>query len=247
MLTTDELEKLANRERERFRRYATGQNEPNFGIILGRLYEEWDNYNSEYFHSVLKPPHITCGQVPPRCWGFYAESTDWGGKAQITLKRQLVWGTSKAVVNPWPALGTMRFILDVLLHETVHQWQHEIAKKNEHSYGGHGGVFAAKCNEIGAVLELPRVVAKRRKHTRDEPSCAYWPHNVRPDGYYCADVDVDRLLNRSKPRHEPDVVQVFRNLLEMLEEGRIEKVKAILREEIDRAGGDLPEDTNCLD
>jgi len=232
-LTPEDMDRLANEERDRFRRYATGGSEPQFAMILSKFYEAWDSYNAEYFSSALRSPHITCGCVPPRAWGFYSPSTDWGGQGQITLHQNLVWGTHKAVVNPWPALGTSRFLLDVVLHETTHQWQFEIAETPEQSYGGHGSHYATKCNEIGARLRLEQVVAKRRKKgkSKDRPSCAYWPHIVRPDGYYCEDIDVDQLLKK-RPKHIPDVCVVFRNLLEMLEEGRVEDVKRILREEI---------------
>src|SRR6266508_719065 len=39
--------------------------------------------------------------------------------------------------------------------------------------------------EIGEQLGLPPVrVAKARGPEKDLPSCAHWPHNVRPTGYY---------------------------------------------------------------
>lgn len=238
-LTAEDLERLANEERDRFRRYATGGNEPRFALILRALYREWDTYNASYFSAVLRPPHITCGPVPPACWGVYSSWTDWGGRVQVTLKASYVWGTAKVIINPLPARGTMRFIADILLHETVHQWQHEIAKKPENSYGGHGTAYAQKCNEIGAILGLPPVAAKRRKNKTDRPSCAQWPHNVRPPDYYSPDVDIDRLLKK-KPKHEPDIIQVFRTILEMLDEGRVDKVKRMLRAEIRRAEGPVP-------
>src|SRR5262249_54286367 len=52
-------------------------------------------------------------------------------------------------------------------------------------YKGHGPVFAGECNRIGAALGLPRVrPAKARGKDGHLPSCAQWPHNVRPEGYY---------------------------------------------------------------
>jgi len=39
--------------------------------------------------------------------------------------------------------------------------------------------------ELGEQLRLPPVrVAKARGSEKDLPSCAHWPHNVRPTGYY---------------------------------------------------------------
>ena len=243
-LTAEDLERLANEERNRFRRYATGGNEPKFRVILTGLYRAWDEYNANYFDGKLRPPHITCGRVPPACWGYYAPHTDWGGRVQITLKKGFVWGTSKVIINPLPARGTERFVLDILLHESVHQWQHEVAEKPEVSYGGHGGVYAGKCNEIGEILGLPPVAGKRRKNKSDRATCSQWPHNVRPADYYLPDVDLDRLLKK-KPKHEPDMIQIFRNLLEMLEEGKVEEVKRLLRREINLAEGLLQGEGMC--
>jgi hypothetical protein len=237
-LTVQDLEKLANEERRQYRRYAAGGAYPRFREILGALYATWDGYNERYFTGQLQQPHITIGQTPPRSLGFFSPDTDWGSRAQITINRRIVWGKSPAVINTWPALGTARFIDDILLHETIHQWQHEIARKSEDSYGGHGSCFADKCNEIGALLGLPRVVAKRRTKEDDSPRCAYWPHNVRPDGYYCEDVDLDQVL-RKKPKHEPTYVAIYEFVLAMLEQGRISELEQYVRNEIRIARGEV--------
>jgi hypothetical protein len=75
---------------------------------------------------------------------------------------------------------------DVLLHEMIHVWQAETGNQ-EPGYQGHGPKFAAKCNEIGAKLELPPVGVKGRGKDASGaklPNCAQWPLNVRPAGYY---------------------------------------------------------------
>jgi hypothetical protein len=60
-----------------------------------------------------------------------------------------------------------------------------VTGETEASYHGHGPAFAAVCNRIGAALGLPPVrSAKKRGKDRDLPSCAQWPHNVRPPEYY---------------------------------------------------------------
>jgi len=76
-------------------------------------------------------------------------------------------------------------VADVLLHETVHQYHQEVTGEAEESYKGHGPAFRDTCNELGEQLGLPTVrVAKARGLEKDLPSCAHWPHNVRPTGYY---------------------------------------------------------------
>lgn len=69
------------------------------------------------------------------------------------------------------------------MHEMTHQWQFEIVGNTEDSYHGHGTVFRNKANEleIGAKLGLGRVRANRKDgKDKDLPSCAHWPHAVRP-------------------------------------------------------------------
>ncbi len=76
-------------------------------------------------------------------------------------------------------------VADVLLHEMIHQWQQEVTGDTEEGYHGHGPTFRDKANEIGAKLGLPPVrTCKKRGKDEDLPSCSYWPHGNRPDGYY---------------------------------------------------------------
>lgn len=83
------------------------------------------------------------------------------------------------------AEGRARFVADVLLHESVHQWHSEITGQIEESYHGHGPAFAATCNQIGAALGLPPVRSmKRRGSGAAMPSCAQWPIYVRPADFY---------------------------------------------------------------
>jgi hypothetical protein len=55
--------------------------------------------------------------------------------------------------------GLFVFVADVLLHQMIHQWQQEVAGKQEH--GDHGPSFRDKVNEIGKALGLPPVRTKR--------------------------------------------------------------------------------------
>jgi hypothetical protein len=83
------------------------------------------------------------------------------------------------------AEGRFLLIADVLLHETIHQYHDELTGKTEDSYHGHGPAFRDECNRIGKALGLPPVrTSKARGPEKDLPSCAHWPLNVRPEGYY---------------------------------------------------------------
>jgi hypothetical protein len=83
------------------------------------------------------------------------------------------------------AQGRFRVVADVLLHEMIHQWHQEVTGETEASYHGHGPAFRDVCNRIGGLLGLDvvRDMKARGKH-RDLPSCAHWPHNIRPADYY---------------------------------------------------------------
>ena len=234
-LTAAELERIANEERQRFRQHGIGRSMLPFRELYQGLYSIWDEYNRQYFDGQLRVPHITFGVTPPRALGFYKEMTDWGSRSQITLRRALVWGTSRVIINPWPALGTKRYIGDILLHESVHQYQHEIIGKAEASYGGHGAGFAGMCNKIGEKIGLPRVIPKRRKQEDvDRPRCTYWPMNVRPDGYYCEDVALEQSPSIfMKPEHTPDVLALWKFVVDMLETGQTRKLLAVARREIE--------------
>lgn len=87
--------------------------------------------------------------------------------------------------GPDYAEGRFLFVADVLIHEQIHQWVQETPGQEEaQGYHGHGPRFCTKCNEIGAVLGLAPVIAKKRSKGREAPRCAQWPHNVHSPDYY---------------------------------------------------------------
>jgi hypothetical protein len=94
------------------------------------------------------------------------------------------------------------FALDVLLHELIHAWQAEVVHDREMGYRGHGPKFAAKCNEIGAMLGLPPVGVKGRDGL---PDCAQWPMCVRPPDYYgpAKQKPERKKRERKEPGREP--------------------------------------------
>ena len=110
----------------------------------------------------------------------------YGARSQIKIRPSLMSGTHPHILSgPKYEQGRFLFIVDVLLHETIHLWQDEIVGYLEDSYHGHGPAFRDKCNEIGRRFGLPPVrTCKNRGKYRDLPSCSLFPHNVRPADYY---------------------------------------------------------------
>jgi hypothetical protein len=153
---------------------------------LGLLWDEW---NEKYFNGMFKArPHILLATpCYPDALGDYGRVGGWGGKAQIRIRRSLLSGTHPSVAaGDNYKEGRFLFVQDVLLHECIHQYQHEILGIEKTSpYISHGPTFRDKCNEIGEKLGLGRVRAsKTRGKDRELPSCSHWPHCVRPEGYY---------------------------------------------------------------
>jgi hypothetical protein len=154
---------------------------------MTRLYEAWERWNDQYFDGKLVVPYLLL-TVPasPRAYGDYGRVSCFGGYGQTRIRPKLLTGEHPHLrPEPEYAEGRALFVLDVFLHESVHQWAHEVLDNDEASYKGHGPLFAGKCNAVGELLGLPPVrAAKARGPDQDLPSCAQWPHNVRPPGYY---------------------------------------------------------------
>jgi hypothetical protein len=155
--------------------------------VLDRLYEFWVSINRDHFKGACVKPHILLAEPKtPRALGDHAPVSGWGSKNQIRIRPTLIDGEHKDL-KPGPqfAEGRMRFVEDLVLHESVHQYCEEALHDDEKSYKGHGPIFAGQCNRIGEALGLPPVrPAKARGKLKDLPSCAQWPQNVRPADYY---------------------------------------------------------------
>jgi hypothetical protein len=177
----------ARTDRKRFADYVVEKASDWHRKHMGRLYAEWFGWNDGYFGGELWVPYLLLTETScPRRYGDYSWVSGFGGFGQTRIRDSLLTGKHPDV-EPGDryAEGRYLFVSDVFLHESVHQWQHEVLKNSEPSYKGHGPLFAGKCNEIGAALGLPPVrPAKARGKNKGLPSCAQWPHNVRPDGYY---------------------------------------------------------------
>jgi hypothetical protein len=133
------------------------------------IYAGFAEYNARFFDGKLDSPMLQITQAQSlRTHGDYVPVDVLGLESRIRI-----------------APATVRrgelFMLDVLLHEMIHAWQHEVAHDLELGYRGHGPRFAAECNRIGAQLGLPPVGVKGRGGL---PDCAHWPMCVRPEGYY---------------------------------------------------------------
>lgn len=230
---------IIREERRRFVDFASHHANPGHRAVLADLYRFWWKANRQHFEIRLIEPHITLGVTGPRVLGFCSPTTDWGSDLQITLNEKLVFGGHRVTINPWPAEGLRKFVLDVLLHEMIHQYQYEVEGNAEAGYRGHGPEFCKKCKKIGEKLGLPPVIVRRRgQKDADKPVCCHWPHNVRPSGFYIPDVDEGRILKAwIKPRPEPEWLQIFRNLLAIHDDHGPEALRRLLEHEIERMTG----------
>lgn len=181
--------------REAYQEFVLLESRPWYQQNLGRLYVFWDKWNDDYFGDALVTPYVLFAE--PRCpkaLGDYARVSGFGGHGQVRLRPSLLTGSHPSVkAGAEHAEGRFLFIADVFLHETIHQWQHEVLGDLEDGYHGHGPNFRDQCNRIGAMLGLPPVrTSKARGKDKNLPSCAHWPHCVRPADHYLGAYPVER-------------------------------------------------------
>ena len=177
--------------RQEFMAFCLHHADPRVKPWVDMLYTAWADYNALYFNDKLDPPYILIG--PTSSTVSYGETSfvsEFGGTLQIKIKRSLLEGNhahfeTTGISPADKMLGQQRFVLDVLLHEMVHQYCVEELGRPEVAEKGHGPVFAGQCNRVGAVLNLPGVgQARASRRKPGMPSCAQWPVNVRPSDYY---------------------------------------------------------------
>jgi hypothetical protein len=188
------LSDVHREHREAFERFVLEQAAPWHREHLTALYTAWHTYNTSYFEGQMTPPYLLLAEpVTPRVYGDTSPASGFGAKLQIRIRPSLVRGTHPHLrqglmdhaTRARCAIGRQRFVDDILLHETIHQYHMEVIGRHEDSYDGHGPSFRDCANRIGATLGLPPVRASKvPKKERDKPSCAQWPHNVRPADYY---------------------------------------------------------------
>ena len=188
--------------------------------VLTECYQNWETWNTDYFGGKMFTPLILIAEPrTPSTFGDYATISSFGGRGQIRIRPSLVHGTHRQwLYNEWAEKNRladpednpfvppsqeqrMRFALDVLLHESIHQFHYEVLSQTEESYGGHGPRFRDQCNQIGSTLGLGRVrTGKKRGKDKALPSCSFWPHCVRPAGYYGqlrSEISLDDLSGRA--------------------------------------------------
>lgn len=184
---TKPIPAAALEHRHKFWDYVHEDAEPWHHEHLGRLGEDWERYNEEYFGGVLVPPYIMLSEPSnPRRLADCGSVSGFGGRSQIRIRPSLLTGTHPSVnQGDRYAEGRYQFVSDILLHEMIHQYHQEITGDQDESYNGHGPHFRDMCNEIGSRLGLPTVrICKARGKEKDLPSCSYWPHQVRDDPTY---------------------------------------------------------------
>jgi hypothetical protein len=175
------------RHREDFKAFVLHEAEEWHREHLGRLYTCFDEWNDQFYGGCLVVPYLMLLEPKaPRVYGDTSSYSGWGGKTQIRLRPSLLIGTHPHVhEGDEYAEGRFRVIADVMLHEMIHQYHQEITGEIEKAFHGHGPQFRDVCNRIGAAMGSPLVrSAKKRGPDAHLPSCAQWPHNVRPPEYY---------------------------------------------------------------
>ena len=219
-------------EAMRFVDYVLNDAHEQYRRVLRDLYHAWQEFNEEHFEERLKVPHLTIANGPPRALGFFKSITDYGSRTQITVDARIVAARRRFVKLPWPAEGTVLFVRDILLHESVHQYLAEIEHFPDNENGKHGEAFADVCNRIGRKKGLPRVYTRRRgRKDSGKPLANLWPINVRPSGYYLGHVEPP---GQERPRRPPELrghAAVFNFFRYLLATGQTEKLAAIVRRE----------------
>lgn len=202
------------------------------------LYARFAEYNERYFGGELAQALILITQSgSARTLGDYCPRDVHGLESRIRIA-------------PATVKRGLRYAEDVLLHEMIHAWQHEVSGDLEPGYRGHGPVFAGKANEIGEQIGLAPVSPKARGGM---PDCAQWPANVRPADYYGplsrppskrrkrVDVeDGDDSEIAQTQRHQRMITAISGELPEMSDEDLHALATAIARE-VGRRAGDQPQ------
>jgi hypothetical protein len=195
------------KHREEFASFAREHGHGPYRPVLERLYVLWESWNAEHFAGKLITPHILLAEPKsPRALGDHAQLSGWGSRNQIRIRPSLLGGSHPQVrAGEEFAEGRFLLVADVLLHETIHQYHDEVTGQVERSYHGHGPAYRDECNRIGKALGLPPVrTAKARGPEKSLPSCAHWPLNVRPEGYYREAFEVGSEVAREGEETEAD-------------------------------------------
>jgi len=171
------------RLREQHRQFAAVAPSPWHSESLTHLHAKLAEFNEAYFGGQLKTPYLALGAPgSARRMGEFAPVSGFGGNSAITIRKSILDGTWKNVRSGGDhQAGRLLVVEDILLHELIHLFHHEVTGCTEDTQNGHGRAFRNECNRIGALLGLPPVRSQRTSGKDKElPSCSHWPHDVRP-------------------------------------------------------------------
>ena len=201
------LTELDVQHKQQFEKFVRAEPNNAFRVFVVRLYDKYWQFNEKYFSGELFiPTYITLANPKGnQVLGCYSSISAWGGSSEIRIRQSIFEREHKAVKYLKDSDGVDRYIFDILLHEMVHQYQYEITYCPEESYHGHGPAFRDQCNRISDLLGIAQRVRGCKKRGKDKhlPSCAQWPHCVRPEGYYGEADEPEPTASRSKSDTEP--------------------------------------------
>jgi len=194
--------------------------DPRYLVALRRFHDQQFGRWRRYFPDLVPPVPRLAPPESPRSWGQYVFVGGDGLRGEIRIRLSLLTGVHPRMrAGPEYAEGRLRFVEDVLLHESVHAYLYEVASHEEESYHGHGPYFADHANLIGADLDLPPVRSgKRRGADATRPSCAQWPHNVRPRALRDPARDYYQGAFKAAGEFDDDVIPSMGNALSTLDQ-----------------------------
>lgn len=247
--TSISMSKLDIDHKVEFEKFVLAETNGAYRKFVGELYQKWHEYKREYFNdSLVIPTYLTLSNPKTtKRLGEYSSVSSWGGSSEIRIRPTLFTGKHPLINAGAPMEGRKRFLFDILLHEMVHQYSHEALGIWEESFHGHGPVFRDECNRISTLLGITQRVrtCKKRGADKDLPSCAYWPHIVRPDGYYQG--AVDDYSTDATPRPKRDTTMGYDDILRLVRQHLTEDEMDRLSEEISTTNNMFGYDFRHLD
>jgi len=237
IIETPRLSEKHISHRNSFEGFVTDGAEGPVAEFVKQLFTEWHNYNEKYFYGKMIVPYINLAQnFTTKRVGEFAPSSSWGGKSEIRIRPTLFTGKHPMIHTGAPMEGRKRYMFDILLHESIHQYCQEILGDPEASYKGHGPVFKSECNRISGLMGLTGLVrdCKARGKNRDLPGCQYWPHCVRPDDYYMGAIGKRIKHRTSTAIQNLNMTEIIDQVCNLYGKSQILKIAQTLTERANR-------------